>query len=63
MATRTNPVVFVHGLWLHATSWTPWVEVFRDTGYNASAPGWPGDPDSAEHFPTTMKVAWVHVYK
>ena len=22
------PVVFVHGLWLHAGSWTPWVDLF-----------------------------------
>ena len=24
-----NPMVFVHGLWLHADSWTNWVEFFR----------------------------------
>lgn len=38
------PVVFIHGLWLHATSWDPWVEVFTAAGYTATAPGWPGDP-------------------
>src|SRR5207342_3199541 len=27
------PVVFVHGLWLHATSWNPWIELFREAGY------------------------------
>jgi pimeloyl-ACP methyl ester carboxylesterase len=43
MATST-PVLFIHGLWLHATSWTPWVDVFTQAGYDASAPGWPGDP-------------------
>jgi pimeloyl-ACP methyl ester carboxylesterase len=40
------PVLFVHGLWLHASSWEPWVGLFRDAGYDASAPGWPGDPDT-----------------
>ncbi|HZQ04649.1 MAG TPA: alpha/beta fold hydrolase [Gaiellaceae bacterium] len=40
--TRT-PVVFVHGLWLHADSWSPWVEAFGRAGYAATAPGWPGD--------------------
>ena len=25
-----TPVVFIHGLWLHATSWQPWVDLFRD---------------------------------
>ena len=38
------PVLFIHGLWLHATSWDPWLEVFAQAGYEASAPGWPGDP-------------------
>jgi pimeloyl-ACP methyl ester carboxylesterase len=45
--TRT-PVVFIHGLWLHATSWAPWVEVFGEAGYDPDAPGWPGDPDTVE---------------
>jgi pimeloyl-ACP methyl ester carboxylesterase len=42
--TSPIPVVFIHGLWLHATSWSPWVELFREAGYAPSAPGWPGDP-------------------
>jgi non-heme chloroperoxidase len=37
-------VLFVHGLWLHADSWSPWVERFRAAGYSPTAPGWPGDP-------------------
>jgi len=28
MVEKANPVVFIHGLWLHATSWEPWQEVF-----------------------------------
>jgi pimeloyl-ACP methyl ester carboxylesterase len=43
MATVRTPVIFVHGLWLHADSWGPWVERFREAGYEPSAPGWPGD--------------------
>jgi pimeloyl-ACP methyl ester carboxylesterase len=42
------PVLFIHGLWLHARSWDSWVEHFKAAGYDASAPGWPGDPDSVE---------------
>src|SRR5881628_4055354 len=38
-----TPVVFIHGLWLHADSWKPWVELFRAAGYDPIAPGWPGD--------------------
>src|SRR4051794_41372441 len=40
------PVLFIHGLWLHARSWDAWVELFTAQGYDASAPGWPGDPDT-----------------
>jgi pimeloyl-ACP methyl ester carboxylesterase len=45
---KSTPVLFIHGLWLHATSWSPWLEVFTQAGYDASAPGWPGDPASVE---------------
>ena len=31
-----TPVIFIHGLWLHATSWQPWLEVFRQAGYEAA---------------------------
>jgi alpha-beta hydrolase superfamily lysophospholipase len=44
-AGRT-PVVFVHGLWLHADSWNPWVDAFSQAGYSASAVGWPGDGET-----------------
>jgi pimeloyl-ACP methyl ester carboxylesterase len=43
-----TPVLFIHGLWLHASSWDPWVERFRDAGYDPLAPGWPGDGDTVE---------------
>ena len=48
MATTATPVVFVHGLWLHADSWTGWVDRFRDEGYDPQAPGWPGDGATVE---------------
>ena len=43
-----QPVVFIHGLWLHATSWQPWIELFRAEGYDAVAPSWPGERDTVE---------------
>jgi len=47
--TETNrTVVFIHGLWLHATSWGPWMELFEQAGYRCVAPGWPGIPNSVE---------------
>jgi pimeloyl-ACP methyl ester carboxylesterase len=48
MTAARTPVIFIHGLWLHATSWEPWVELFRQAGYEPAAPGWPGDPDTVE---------------
>ena len=47
MRDRT-PVVFIHGLWLHATSWGPWVERFQEKGYEPFAPGWPGERPRVE---------------
>ncbi|MFG2044539.1 alpha/beta hydrolase [Dactylosporangium sp. NPDC048998] len=44
--TMHTPVIFIHGLWLHATSWNSWIALFEQAGYAASAPGWPGDPDT-----------------
>jgi pimeloyl-ACP methyl ester carboxylesterase len=41
-----TPVLFIHGLWLHSSSWAPWIERFRQAGYEASAPAWPGEPES-----------------
>jgi pimeloyl-ACP methyl ester carboxylesterase len=48
MTTDRTPVVFIHGLWLHATSWAPWMELFRDAGYEPVAPGWPGEAGTVE---------------
>jgi pimeloyl-ACP methyl ester carboxylesterase len=38
-----HPVLFIHGLWLHASSWDRWVELFATYGYAPAAPGWPGE--------------------
>jgi pimeloyl-ACP methyl ester carboxylesterase len=39
-------IVFIHGLWLHSTSWDPWREFFEAAGYRTVAPEWPGTPDT-----------------
>ena len=46
MAAAPQPVIFIHGLWLHASSWQPWLDLFAGAGYAPIAPGWPGDPTS-----------------
>ena len=48
MTQPGRPAVFVHGLWLHASSWDPWLELFQEAGYAPTAPGWPGDSDTVE---------------
>jgi non-heme chloroperoxidase len=43
-----RPVVFVHGLWLLASSWDPWRALFEERGYATLAPDWPDDPSTVE---------------
>jgi non-heme chloroperoxidase len=37
-----TPVMFVHGMWLHSTSWQLWTERFSAAGYEPVTPEWPG---------------------
>jgi hypothetical protein len=39
LAGNCTPVVFIHSLWLHASSWGSWEELFRAAGYEPIAPG------------------------
>jgi alpha-beta hydrolase superfamily lysophospholipase len=43
-----EPVVFVHGLWLLASSWDRWRSLFEESGYVTLAPSWPDDPETVE---------------
>jgi non-heme chloroperoxidase len=43
-----RPVVFVHGLWLLASSWDNWKAFFEENGYVGVAPGWPDDPETVK---------------
>src|SRR4051794_33272310 len=47
-ASGRTPVVFIHGLWLLASSWDRWMAVFEEAGYAPLAPGWPDDPETVE---------------
>ncbi|MBN9174853.1 MAG: alpha/beta fold hydrolase [Microbacterium sp.] len=42
------PVLFIHGLWIHASAWRAWQDLFEERGYTTSAPGWPGDGDTVQ---------------
>jgi pimeloyl-ACP methyl ester carboxylesterase len=48
MPDKTHPVVFIHGLWLHPSSWKPWESVFEQAGYQVLSPGWPGDQETVD---------------
>jgi pimeloyl-ACP methyl ester carboxylesterase len=41
-------VVFIHGLWLLASSWERWATLFEEAGYAPVAADWPGDPATVE---------------
>ncbi len=43
-ASGRPPTVFVHGLWLLAGSWDPWIARFEERGCAALAVDWPDDP-------------------
>lgn len=48
MTASKTPVVFIHGLWLHSTSWQPWAEMFAAAGHPTHLPAWPGEPATVE---------------
>jgi non-heme chloroperoxidase len=47
-ASGRTPAVFIHGLWLLASSWDPWAGAFEEAGYAPLTPGWPDDPETVE---------------
>ncbi|GGR38801.1 alpha/beta hydrolase [Deinococcus ruber] len=52
-APQRIPILFIHGLWLHHSSWQPWLTLFKERGYDPVAPGWP-------HEPATVAEARLH---
>jgi pimeloyl-ACP methyl ester carboxylesterase len=45
-ASGRAPVVFIHGLWVLASSWDNWGKLFHEAGYAPVAPVWPDDPET-----------------
>jgi non-heme chloroperoxidase len=46
---KKGTIVFIHGLWIHASSWQLWMDFFKQQGYETLNPPWPGDsPTVAE---------------
>lgn len=42
----TKTIVFIHGLWMHTSSWQQWMDYFNEQGYETLNPAWPGDSAS-----------------
>jgi pimeloyl-ACP methyl ester carboxylesterase len=38
----TKTIVFIHGLWMHSSSWQKWMDYFKEQGYKTLNPSWPG---------------------
>jgi pimeloyl-ACP methyl ester carboxylesterase len=57
MSAEAPTVVLIHGMWMTPRSWDNWVDHYRDRGYNAIAPGWPGvkDPEETRRDPSGLK--------
>ena len=57
MSTDSPTVVLIHGMWMTPRSWDDWVDHYRDRGYEAVAPGWPGvrDPEETRRDPSPLK--------
>ena len=42
----TKTIVFIHGLWMHSSSWQKWMDYFNEQGYKTLSPNWPGDSET-----------------
>jgi non-heme chloroperoxidase len=47
-ASGATPVVFIHGLWVLASSWAEFADLFEQAGYAPLTPDWPDDPATVE---------------
>ena len=52
----TKTIVFIHGLWMHTSSWLHWMEYFNERGYTTHNPGWPGDSPTVEECRSNSKA-------
>lgn len=57
MSAEAQTVVLIHGMWMTPRSWDDWIDHYRDRGYKAIAPGWPGvkDPEETRLDPSPLK--------
>ncbi len=58
-----NPIVFIHGLWMHSSTWKPWMQFFSQHGYQCSNPDWPGDGSTVAESRANTKAIANHSIK
>jgi non-heme chloroperoxidase len=58
-----NPVVFIHGLWMHSSTWKPWMQLFAQHGYESLNPDWPGDGITVQESRANTKAIANHGIK
>jgi pimeloyl-ACP methyl ester carboxylesterase len=57
MSAESQTILLIHGMWMTPRSWDNWVDHYRDRGYQAIAPGWPGvkDPEETRRDPSALE--------
>ena len=58
-----NPIVFIHGLWMHSSTWKPWMQFFAQHGYESLNPDWLGDGATVEESRANTKAIANHSIK
>jgi pimeloyl-ACP methyl ester carboxylesterase len=61
MSNVPTPIVLIHGLWLSADSWRPWVDKYKAAGHVVHAPAWAagqgiGLTEGVEHFDAFVRA-------
>jgi pimeloyl-ACP methyl ester carboxylesterase len=51
-----SPIIFIHGLWMHSSTWQPWMQFFSQHGYECMSPDWPGDGATVQESRTNTKA-------
>lgn len=54
--TGRIPVLFIHGLWMLASRWEPWLRLFEESGFATVAAEWPDDPATVQEANTRPEM-------
>ncbi|MFI5185244.1 MAG: alpha/beta hydrolase [Chitinophagales bacterium] len=60
---QKSPIVFIHGLWMHSSTWKHWMQFFSQHGYESLNPDWPGDGATVDESRANTKAIANHSIK